>query len=264
MKGGIIGDIIGSRFEANPRKSTNFELFRSNACQFTDDTVLTIAIADALLTERNYAANLKKWARAYPKAGYGGMFKRWSQSEDLAPYNSYGNGSAMRVSPVAYVGKSMEEVMELAKETAIVTHSHPEGIKGAQATACAIFLALERKSKDQIKEFVQSIFNYNLKIPVNKIRPSYRVNVTCQRSVPQAIRCFYEGNSYEEVVRLAISLGGDTDTQAAIAGGIAEAYYGIPDSIEHEGLSYLTEDLYTVVQAFYSRYVSAREQRSRK
>jgi ADP-ribosylglycohydrolase len=225
MLGAIAGDIIGSVYEARPIKTTRFPLFHP-LCRFTDDTVLTVALADSLMHGHTYVDQLKRYYRAYPRAGYGGSFHQWAQSERSDPYNSWGNGSAMRVSPVGFAFGSMDEVLEHAKRSAEVTHDHPEGIKGAQAVASAVFLARNKQTKEQIKNYIETTFGYDLDRTLDEIRPRYEFQVSCQKSVPQAIRAFLESDDFENAVRLAISLGGDSDTLACMAGGIAQAFYG--------------------------------------
>ena len=231
MLGAIAGDVIGSVYEGRPIKTVDFPLFQDRSV-FTDDTVLTVAIAEAILERGDYATALKLWGRKYPRAGYGGTFYRWMVSDSFEPYNSWGNGSAMRVSPVGFAFASVEEVLAEAERTAAVTHDHPEGIKGAQATALAIFLARSGESKAAIRGEIAGRFAYDLDRTLDEIRPGYRFDVSCQGSVPESILAFLESESFEDAVRKAISLGGDSDTMAAIAGGIAEAFYGgVPDGI---------------------------------
>jgi ADP-ribosylglycohydrolase len=258
MIGAIIGDIAGSIFEFRPHKSTKFPLFVSS-CRFTDDSVLTIALADCILTNADYVDKLKEYALRYPQAGYGGSFKAWVRSDERGPYNSYGNGSAMRTSPVGYAYNTLEEVLLQAKKYAAVTHNHPEGIKGAQATAACIFLARTGKSKAEIKQYVETTFEYNLDKSIDDIRTTYKFDVTCQGSVPQAIRAFLEADSYEQAIRLAISLGGDSDTQGCITGGIAQAAFGVPLELRKRGLEYLDDKLRTVICAFEAKFLAAKK-----
>ncbi|MEM6771618.1 MAG: ADP-ribosylglycohydrolase family protein, partial [Bacteroidota bacterium] len=225
MKGAIIGDIVGSRLERSGPKTTDFDLFTTD-CRFTDDTVLTIAVADAILNQKDYGEAIKAYALAYPDAGYGGTFRKWMRDELDEPYQSWGNGSAMRVSPVGWLYNDLETVLTQAKASALPTHGHPEGVKGAQAIAAAIFLARQGGGKEDIRKYVQEIFGYNLRRTVVESRPDYVFDVSCQGSVPEAIIAFLDSNSLVEAIRLAVSLGGDTDTQAAMAGSIAEAFYG--------------------------------------
>jgi ADP-ribosylglycohydrolase len=254
MLGAIAGDIIGSVYERDAIKTPFFSpLFDPNA-RPTDDTVLTVALADSLLSGIDYIDKLHEYYAAYPFAGYGGAFRQWADSRLREPYNSFGNGSAMRVSPVGYAFDTLEEVMEQARRSAVVTHSHPEGIKGAQATATAIFLARQKASKDAIRDHLEGTFGYNLSRPLTTIRPWYLFDVTCQGSVPEAIIAFLEADSLESAIRNAISLGGDSDTQACIAGSIAEAAFGVPAEIEAEVFRRLDERLARVTREFRARY----------
>ena len=254
MYGAIAGDIIGSPYEGFNIKTTDFELFKKSG-QFTDDTVLTVAIADALLNNKNYAGKLQEYGRKYPNAGYGGTFYKWIFSENPQPYNSWGNGSAMRVSPVGWAFNNINDVLQEAKKSAAVTHNHPEGVKGAQAVASAIFLARTGKSKNEIKKYLQNTFNYNLERRIDEIRPNYKFDVSCQGSVPEAIIAFLESTDFENAIRLAISLGGDSDTIAAITGSIAEAFYkNIPTGILYEVKNKLPEDFIKVIELFRSKY----------
>lgn len=254
VPGAICGDIIGSAYEFRSTKDLDFELFRARS-RFTDDTVCTIAVADALINGKPFDGRLQEWCRRYHYAGYGGLFRRWIWSEDPQPYNSWGNGSAMRVSAAGAIAHSKEEVLKLAKASAEVTHNHPEGIKGAQATALAIFMALEGASKEEIKSETEDSFGYDLSRRYCDIQPGYRFEVSCQGSVPEAIICFLESEDYESAVRMAVALGGDADTQGAITGGIAAAYYGeIPATILSDCLSRLPEDITDVI-ADLNRYL---------
>ena len=225
MYGAIAGDIIGSIYEAAPIKTTDFPLF-GKGVRFTDDTVLTVAVAEALRTDGNYVRTLKKWGRKYPHAGYGGNFRMWLFSDSEKPYNSFGNGSAMRVSPVGWACNTFEEVLREAEKSAAVTHNHPEGIKGAQAVAVSVFLARNGAEKKDISAFLADKFGYDMDRTLSDIRIHYRFDVTCQGSVPEAVLSFIESDSPETAIRNAVSLGGDTDTQACMAGAIAEAFYG--------------------------------------
>ncbi len=255
MLGAIAGDIIGSPYEFNPIKTIEFPLFTGDSA-FTDDTVLTVAVADCILNNGDYAVYVKEYGRRYANAGYGGMFRNWLASSNNEPYNSFGNGSAMRVSPVGFAFDSLEEVLAQARKSAIITHNHPEGIKGAQAVAVAIFLARTGSSKDYIREYIEKNTGYNLRQKLDDIRPDYTFDVTCQGSVPQSIIAFLESNSYEDAIRKAISLGGDADTMACIAGGIAEAYYGdIPESILSEVRRILDPRLLDIANKFYEKYI---------
>ncbi len=249
--GAITGDIIGSVYEWRPIKHTDFPLFIPES-RFTDDTVMTVAVADCVINNKDYVSTLQDYGRRHPRAGYGGMFMRWLFSDSPRPYNSFGNGSAMRVSPVGLVFNNLEKVLEEARRSAEITHSHPEGIKGAQATAAAIFLAFQGGGKEEIKQYIESSFDYNLSRTLAQIRPNYSFDVTCQGSVPEAIIAFLESEDYEDAIRNAISLGGDSDTIACITGGIAEAFYGgVPHEIEKESRERLTADLLQVVDEFY-------------
>ena len=254
MIGAIAGDIIGSRFEWRPLKSIDFELF-TDLSDFTDDTVLTIATAEALLTDNNFQAAYHRWGQRYPNAGYGGSFRAWLRNNNPQPYNSWGNGSAMRISPVGWAADSIRQAMQWAAASASVTHNHPEGIKGAQATAAAIYMARQGSTKDQIAKHIYQTFGYDLSRTLAHIRPGYKFDVSCQGSVPESIIAFLESTDYESAVRNAISLGGDSDTMAAIAGSIAEAFYGgIPTFIHENVLSILPDDMEEILEQFAARY----------
>jgi ADP-ribosylglycohydrolase len=256
MIGAIAGDIIGSPYEKHNITITEFPLFQSFS-RFTDDTVLTVAVADVILHGGDYAEAFRRYYNLYPHAGYGPGFRHWAGSAHRGPYNSFGNGSAMRVSPVGFAFDTLEEVLAEAKRSAEVTHNHPEGIKGAQAVAGAIYLARASESKADIKTYIQEAFQYNLDETLDSIRPHYRFDITCQGSVPQAITAFLESDSYEDAVRKAISIGGDSDTIACIAGGIAEAFYGgVPDEIVTRVKGILDERLNAVVDEFVLKYVN--------
>lgn len=254
MLGAIAGDIIGSVYEHHNVLHKDFELLCQNAF-FTDDTVLTVALADTLLHGTPYLNNLIAYYHRYPGAGFGGFFVRWVNSGDTRPYNSYGNGSAMRVSPVGFAFNELETVLMEAEKCASITHNHPEGIKGAQATASAIWHARQHHRKAEIKTYIESQFGYDLGERLDDIRRAYQYNETCQESVPQAIVAFLESNSYEDAIRNAISIGGDSDTLACITGGIAEAYYGgVPKHIREYALAKLDQHLYKIVTAFMDKY----------
>ncbi len=256
MIGAIAGDIIGSVYEHRPIKSKDFPLFHPR-CRFTDDSVLTVAVADAILTGRSYLESIRTIGRRYPNAGYGGAFSAWLQADNPRPYNSWGNGSAMRVSPVGFAFASEGEVLRHARQTAEISHNHPEGIKGAQATALAVFLARTGRGKAQIRERIGREFGDDLHRSVNDIRPSYAFDVSSQGTVPEAIVAFLDSESYEDAVRNAISLGGDSDTLACITGGIAEAFYGeVPEAIRAKVDECLTPDLWEITEAFCRRYGS--------
>lgn len=254
MIGAIAGDIIGSVYERHNIKHTDFPLFRPHS-RFTDDTVLTVAVADSLLTRTAYAKNFKAYCRAYPSRGYGFNFYLWATSQDEGPYGSLGNGSAMRVSPVAYACDTIGAVLLEAKRSAEVTHNHPEGIKGAQAVASAIFLARTGNTKEEIKSYIERNFGYDLDEPLDEIRKYYTYDVTCPGSVPQAFRAFLESDDFEDAVRKAISIGGDSDTIACIAGSIAHAYYGtVPEHIRSQVWELLDDHLRQVVNRFCAQY----------
>jgi len=254
MIGAIAGDIIGSVYEWNNIKTKDFPLF-SNKCFFTDDSILTIALADSILANTPYVDNLKNYYRSYPDGGYGGSFARWAQSRNPEPYNSWGNGAAMRISPVGYAYNDLEVVLQKAKEFTEVTHSHVEGIKGGQATAVSIFLARTGKSKIEIKDFIEDRFKYDLSRHVDDIRPTYNFDVSSQGTVPQAIRAFIDSADFEDSIRTAVSLGGDTDTLACITGGIAQAFYGgVPESIQANIYNILDERLGKITRTFMDLY----------
>ncbi len=254
MLGAIAGDMAGSVYEGLPTKHKDVRLFGPHAT-FTDDTVLTVAVADALLGKRDYGTAIRTYALRHPHRGYGGGFRAWMQASNPQPYNSFGNGSAMRVSPVAFACDSVDEVLREANRSAECTHNHPEGIKGAQATALAVYLARVGADKKSIRTEIVGRFGYDLSRMMDEIRPDYTFDVTCQGSVPQAIIAFLDSTSYEDAVRNAISLGGDADTQACIAGAIAEAFYKhIPDSILRQVGKRLSPDLWDKTMEFYRRF----------
>jgi len=247
MIGTIVGDIIGSWYEFHGIKSKEFELFHPQS-RFTDDTVLSMAVAKSILDGEPYLKNIVDFGLRYFDAGYGGSFRRWLKGEEHLPYNSWGNGSAMRVSPVAWAFDSEEKVLKEAKKIAEITHNHPEGIKGAKSVALAIFMARQGVTKEEIKERISTEFEYNLDRTLDEIRPTYKFEVSCQKSVPESIICFLESTSFEDAVRNAISLGGDADTMGAIAGGIAEAYYGIPKEIKERVYGYLNDEFIEILK----------------
>ncbi len=261
LYGAILGDIIGSPFEFSKvrQMSKDFELF-SDESKFTDDTVMTIAIADAILRTnnsadgrvlfKNVAKAMRYYGKKYPRAGYGGSFREWLKSENPKPYNSFGNGSAIRVSAAGWIFNSMFDTRECARMTARPTHNHPEGVKGAMAVASAIFLARKGATKDDIKNYIETEFDYDLSRSLDEIRPNYKFDETCQGSVPEAIIAFLESENFEDAIRNAVSLGGDTDTQAAIAGSIAEAFYGIPEDLIQKCREYLPQEFLSVVDKF--------------
>lgn len=255
MLGAIIGDIVGSVYEWNNIKTKDFLLF-SPECFFTDDTVMTLAIAEGLIkggSAEDFISAMKKFGQIYPNAGYGGRFGNWLLSGDSEPYNSWGNGSAMRVSSIAWVFDTLSEVEEYAEISAAVTHNHPEGIKGAQATAAAIFLARKGKTKDEIKMYIEGKYGYDLSRSLDEIRPKYHFNESCQDTVPEAVIAFLESIDFEDAIRNAISIGGDSDTLAAITGSIAEAAYGIPEEIKQRAVSFLDRRLLNVYTNFEKR-----------
>ena len=249
MIGAIAGDIIGSRFEYIYKKTRDFELC-SESCFFTDDSILTIAIADSILGNRNYAKNLRLYFSKYSSADYGNGFRKWAESDSDIPYPSHGNGSAMRVSPIGDYFDTLDDVLKNSKESAKITHHHVEGIKGAQATASAIFLAKQKKDKQKIKEYISETFGYKLDESIDSIRKWYKYDGSCQGTVPQAITSFLEAKDFEDAIRNAISIGGDSDTLACIAGSIAEPYYGIPKEIRNFVEKKLDPQLMSVVRKF--------------
>ncbi len=266
MLGAIIGDIAGSRFEWHNIKTKEFTLFHES-CRFTDDSVMTLAVASALtrcVKENASSAEagfenagpfaveeMQKFGRLYPNAGYGGMFARWLKAKAPQPYGSYGNGAAMRVSPCGFAAATLRQALELAERVTCVTHNHPEGLRGAGAVAAAIFLARTGSAKEEIRRYVEENY-YRLDFTLDAIRPTYKFDVTCQGSVPQALQAFFESNGFEDAIRSAISIGGDSDTVAAITGGIAEAYYGVPARLAETAKTYLTARQLSVLEAFYA------------
>ena len=261
MYGAILGDMIGAPYEFDRgNKTKDFPLFGEKS-QFTDDTVMTIAVAEALMNlerssdeDKVHAAvtrSMQKWGRKYPDAGYGLRFRKWLSAEhEPKPYNSWGNGSAMRVSSVGWLFDTIEETRRYAKLTSEVTHDHPEGIKGAEAAASAIFLARNGSAKDEIRKYIIQEFGYDLSRTCDEIRPEYHHVESCQETVPEAITAFLEGHDFEDVIRTAVSLGGDCDTLTCIAGSIAEAFYGVPDDLKEECRKRLPEDLREVLDRF--------------
>lgn len=276
IMGGIVGDISGSRFEFSPIKSKQFELlkmsdnqfqarqsfrdYREN-CHFTDDTVMTIAVANALLDANgNYdnlselvVKNLKEFGKKHRYVGYGAKFNAWLNSQKSEPYNSFGNGSAMRIGAVPYFAKDIEELKRLSRLVTVVTHNHEEGIKGAEAVASCIWLAWNNYSKQQIKEYVEKNY-YTMDFDYNELLQTYVHDESCQNSVPQSIYAFLISTDYEDAIRTAISMGGDADTMACIAGAIAEAFYGMPKDLEEKGMKFLTEDLKEVIKKFDDKF----------
>lgn len=262
MIGAILGDIVGSIYEFDNIKTKEFEMF-DKECMFTDDSVMTIAVADALLQydritdykdfKTTLIKTMHRYGKTYPDASYGGRFLVWLLKKHTEPYNSFGNGSAMRVSPVAWYAKTLEEAEQLATATAEITHNHPEGMKGAVVTAGAIFLARNGATKDKISKYVSE--SYEIDFTLDEIRDTYEFNETCQRTVPQAMVAFLESESFEDAIRNAISIGGDSDTLAAITGSVAEAFYGIGEDMKETALSYLDERLLAVVEWFEDMYM---------
>lgn len=262
MYGAILGDIIGSPFEFDRGdKTKDFKLF-SRRSHFTDDSVMTLAVCEALLKvgqdatvkeiEDAVISSMQSWGRRYPHEGYGGYFRCWLTARHPEPYNSFGNGSAMRVSTAGWLYDSLEKTRVVAKATANVTHNHPEGIKGAEATASAIFMARNGSSKEEIKKYIENEFHYDLNRTLDEIRPSFHMDETCQKTVPEAIIAFLEARDFEDAIRNAVSLGGDTDTLGAITGSIAEAYFGISETLISECRNRINKDMRDVVDAFYS------------
>ena len=263
MYGAILGDIIGSPYEFDRSgKTKDFPLF-SPESRFTDDTVMTVAVADAFLScpagasdeaiRRQLIRSMQRFGRLHPGIGYGAKFFSWLMTVDPQPYGSWGNGSAMRVSSAGWLFGDLETVLKMARLSAEVSHDHPEAIKGAQATAAAVFLARTGCSKEEIRTYIESTFGYDLSRTCDEIRPGYRHDVSCRGTVPEAITAFLEGNSFEDVIRTAVSLGGDCDTLTCIAGSMAEAFYGVPDELKQACRQYLSADLAEVLIAFESR-----------
>ena len=257
--GAIIGDIVGSRFEFNNHRSKDFELFHRR-CFITDDSIMTLAVANAVAECIDDKGNLStatiKWmqelGRPYPNCGFGGSFFRWIYSNNPQPYNSFGNGAAMRVSACGLLGRSLDEAKELSKLVTEVSHDHPEGIKGAEATAVCVYLAKSGTSKAEIRKYVNQNY-YSLDFTIDEIRSTYAFNETCQETVPQAIEAFLESENFEDAIRVAISVGGDSDTLAAITGAIAEAFYGIPEPLAKEAWAYFDDRLKNAYERFISK-----------
>lgn len=260
MLGAVIGDIAGSRFEHRNRKSTDFEIFHPDS-HITDDSVMTIAIARAILDHEERGVDLSKaaiesmqqFARRYPYAGYGRSFFNWFMSDDPRPYNSFGNGAAMRVSPAGWAAHSLDEACDIAEKVTAVSHDHPQSIKAAKAIASAIYMAKTGSSKQEIRDYITKNY-YPLDFTLDQIRPTYTFDVSCDGSVPQAFEAFFEASDFEEAVRLAVSIGGDSDTIAAIAGSLSEAYYGIPKAMRTAAFNRLYPDQAEVVREFEKRY----------
>lgn len=254
MIGAIIGDIVGSIYEWHPLKTKKFPFFGSK-CSFTDDSVCTVAVADILMHDLPPAETMQKWCRRYPNRGYGGMFRQWIYADPPESYNSFGNGAAMRVSPAAFLNReNLDKALAASDKVTEITHDHPEGMKGARATTHAIWLAFQNEKSGTIREVISTEYGYDLTKTVDEIRPDYGFNETCQGTVPQAITCALESISFEDAIRNAISIGGDSDTLAAIAGPIAEAMHGVPDEmIERVKNEYLFDapDICDVLQEYY-------------
>ena len=254
MLGAIIGDVVGSIYEWKNHKSKEFPLLKEKS-RFTDDTVMTVAVADCLLHEKSYETTFQTWGNKYPQAGYGGTFRKWLKGSVKGSYNSWGNGSGMRVSPVGYAFGTLEETLLEAERSAAVTHSHPEGIKGAQVIASAVFMARNDASKEDIRRYISENFNYKLDRSIDEIRPTYTFDVSCQGSVPEAVISFLESENYEDAIRNAISLGGDSDTIACMAGAIAEAYYQeIPATLIQGVRQRLPEEMMVILDKFKERF----------
>ena len=273
MFGAVFGDVVGSPYEFDRgNKSKEFEMFNPE-CKFTDDTVMTVAVAEALLDAGKEATaeeisakveeSMRRWGRKYINAGYGAKFIRWLMLDNPGPYGSFGNGSAMRISAAGWLYDTIERTREAARATAVVSHNHPEGIKGAEATAVAIYLAKTGSNILEIRDYINNHY-YPMDFKLDDIRESYKFNETCQETVPQAIEAFLESNSFEDAIRNAISLGGDSDTLAAITGGIAEAYYGIPTDIRKLALTFLDEQLLKLLIEFENKYQPSLEKGSVK
>lgn len=252
MIGAVIGDFVGSIYEMNNIKSMDFPLF-SPTCRFTDDTVMSIAVADALMNQGNMAHTLRRYGRLYPQAGYGRRFSQWIHDDSQGAYNSYGNGSAMRSSAAGWIAASLEEALELARQSAMPTHSHPEGVRGAQVVAGCVWLLRNGADKAALRDWVITQ-GYSLDFTIDGIRPSYVFDVSCQGSVPQAIQAFLESDGFENALRLAVSIGGDSDTLASIAGALAEIHYGVPEDILTHVVNALPDNLYEPLATFEARY----------
>lgn len=262
MLGAIIGDIVGSRFEWSNYRGKDFDFFTKD-CHFTDDSVMSLALAQAILISKPNYSDLSQNAvkcmqsvgRTYPNCGYGGNFYYWIFTDDPVPYDSYGNGAAMRVSSVGFVAKNLNEVKKLSQLVTEVSHNHPEGMKGAEATAVAIYMAKSGRDILEIKDYIHNNY-YPMNFTLDEIRDSYEFNETCQNSVPQALKAFFESTSFEDAIRNAISIGGDSDTLAAICGGVADAYYGIPEVIRKQALTFLDQNLTEILNSFEHKYLS--------
>ena len=248
MIGTIIGDIVGSRFEFHNTNRVDFELFTPE-CSFTDDTICTVAVADALLRGEDFGKVIHEWCRRYPSpmGGYGGRFSQWVRSDRPQPYDSFGNGSAMRVSPCGYIS-NLDDALKLAEASASCSHNHPEGVRGAVVVAYAIWLLRQGASKEDIQKLVEEDYGYKIRgISVSKLRETNRFNETCQGTIPPAFCCFLESSSFEDAIRKAISIGGDSDTIGAIVGGLAEAHYGVPEALKQAVLTYQPKEMKTTI-----------------
>lgn len=253
MIGAIIGDIVGSRFEFHNHRSTAFDFFHRD-CTYTDDTVMTVAVADAIMSGRPFGTVMHEYARNYPGRGYGGRFNKWIHSDHPVPYDSFGNGSAMRVSPCAYLARgNREQALTWATASAVCTHNHPEGVKGAMAIVDCILMAARHQSKEAIKRVAEELYGYDMNFSIEQLRPHFAFNETCQGTVPQAIECFLESHDFESAIRIAISLGGDSDTIACITGGMAEAYYGVPEGLRETAMSMLPEEMQHIIDKMYEQ-----------
>lgn len=260
MTGAIIGDIVGSRFEWRNKKSKDFEFFTSR-CSVTDDSIMTLAVAKAIMESKpdhidlsqNAVRYMQEVGRNYPNCGYGGNFRYWIFSDNPKPYNSYGNGSAMRVSAAGFAAESLEEAVKISGLVTEVTHNHPEGMKGAEATAVAVYMAKTGSSREEIRDYIDKNY-YSMDFTLDEIRDEYEFDVSCQGSVPQALQAFFESVDFEDAIRNAISIGGDSDTLAAICGGVAEAYYGVPDDIRKKALTFFDERLMEILTSFEKKY----------
>lgn len=268
MLGAIVGDIVGSRFEWHNIKTKDFELFHYK-CRPTDDSIMTLALAKAMLESqpdyRDLSENAVKYmqlvGRNYPDCGYGRRFSQWILEEDPKPYNSLGNGAAMRVSPVGWAARNLDEAKLLSRKVTEVTHNHPEGLEGAEATVAAIYMARTGASLEEIREFITQDY-YPMDFTLDAIRPTYKFDVTCQGSVPQALMAFFESTGFEDAIRNAVSIGGDSDTIAAICGSVAEAYYGIPEKLRKQTLMFLDERLLKILTDFEKVYPPVMEKRT--
>jgi ADP-ribosylglycohydrolase len=253
MIGAIAGDMIGSVHEGTATKTKRFPLFTAESC-FTDDSVLTLAVADVLLNGGDYIRAFQRYYRRYPDAGYGGQFRLWCELGRTEPYNSWGNGSAMRVAPIGMAFDNLYDVLAEAERSAQVTHNHPEGVRGAKAVAAAVFLARQHPEKSEIANYVESEFGYALRTPLRNVRRTFLFDVSCAGTVPWAIRAFLEADSFEDAIRNAISLGGDADTLACIAGALAGPFFGVPSEIREQVLARLDDQLLKVMNQFEVRF----------